>query len=246
MIEKIDKIFKKNKLYNYKYIYIYSDLTLLLKLTTQNPSKTIIQFLNLFIKKGITCIIPSFSYTTKNKFIIQETKSKVGFLGNFVLKNLTHSRSEHPLFSYIAIGKNKKIVKKIGKSAFGKDSLHERLFQNNSCFLNFCKPLYTGNTLVHHIEQNNEISYRFEKRFSTKIYNKDKYLGTNYSAYLRKNVKNVKTSFTFKKTMKHLKNKKYIKISEFENLKIEIYDYDLFYKDLTNLIKKNKKIFIKN
>ena len=37
------------------------------------------------------------------------------------MKNFSFDRSEHPLFSFVSIGKNKKIVKNIGKSAFGND-----------------------------------------------------------------------------------------------------------------------------
>ena len=46
--------------------------------------------------------------------------------------------------------------------------------------------------------------------------------------------------------MKFLKRKDYIKTDYIGKLKIETYDYDLFYKDLLFLINKNKKIFIKN
>ena len=63
------------------------------------------------MNKGITCIIPAFSYTTNGEFHIENTKSKVGFLANYVMKNYQFERSEHPIFSYVAIGKKEKLSK---------------------------------------------------------------------------------------------------------------------------------------
>ena len=69
------------------------------------------------------------------------------------MKNYQFERSEHPIFSFVAIGKKRKIVKSVGKSAFGKKSVHSRLLNKNTFFLNFFRPLEKGNTLIHHIEQ---------------------------------------------------------------------------------------------
>ena len=43
--------------------------------------------------------------------------------------------------------------------------------------------------MVHHVEQNLNASYRFDKVFKSKVYFKNKYLGKNYSAYVRKIIK---------------------------------------------------------
>ncbi len=245
MIKRLNKIFNQSGIYKFKYVYIYSDFILFFKYCKKNPKKEVTSFLELFTKKGITCIVPSFSYTTLGKFDVKKTPSKVGFLGNFIMKNCKYERSEHPLFSYVAIGKNKKIVKNIGKSAFGKESVHHRLFNKKCCFLNFCRPLKKGNTLIHHIEHIKKINYRYSKIFYTKVFLKKKFFGSRYSAFLRKDTKNFKTSFTFEKVMKYLKNTNYIKTEHVGKLKLEIYDYDKFYKDLLFLINKNKKNFIK-
>ena len=106
----------------------------------------------------------------KGKFDVNITKSKVGFLSNFIIKNEKFERSFHPMFSFVAIGRNRKLLKKLGKSAFGKNSLHSTLLNKNCCFLNFNRTLIKGNTLMHHIEQKNKAKYRFEKVFKTKVY----------------------------------------------------------------------------
>jgi aminoglycoside 3-N-acetyltransferase len=246
MINKIDKIFKKTGLYKANYIYIYSDFRIFFKTSKTDPIKLTKTFLELFTKKGITCIIPSFSYTIFGNFVVEETKSKLGFLANFIIKNFDHERSEHPLFSFVAIGKNKKIVKNIGKSAFGKDSVHSRLYNNNAFFLYFFRPLKEGNTLVHHIEKINKAPYRFEKKFVTKVYKNKKYIGKNYSAYLRKDIDNKKFNFTFRKVLKKINDNKYIKLFRVRNSEIAVINYDYLYQDLFKLYKKDSNIFIKS
>lgn len=244
MLKKIQSILLKSGINKADYVYIYSDFRPFFKFCKKNPKKLVKLFLEFFTKRGITCVIPSFSYTTSDKFIVEKTKSKVGFLANFVISNLKHERSEHPLFSFVSIGKNSKIVQKVGKSAFGKRSLHARLYAKNCYFLYFFRPLKDGNTLVHHIEQMFKANYRFEKKFSTKVYNGKKYIGKNYSAYLKKNINDKKYFFNFKKVLKKLINKKYIKINDFKKSQIVIIKYDNFYNDLKKLYEFDNKIFI--
>lgn len=87
-------------------MFIYTViLDIFLNIAKMTPKKNTKLFLELFTKKNITCIIPAFSYTTSGKFSVEETRSKVGFLANFVIDNFKHERSEHPLFSFVSIGK---------------------------------------------------------------------------------------------------------------------------------------------
>ena len=246
MIKLLDKIFKNRNLYKAKYVYIYSDFRYFFRFYKKNSKKKVNELIKLFTKRGITLLIPSFSYTTSGKFYINKTRSKVGFLANYILQNdnIKSLRSEHPLFSFVSIGKHSNIVKKIGKSAFGKDSLHERLYRQNSYFLYFFRPLKDGNTLIHHIEKMHRANYRFEKKFPTKVYDGKKYLGKNYSAYLKKKKNDKRYFFNFKKVLKKIRNKKYISINKFKKSEIIILKYDDFYNDLKNLYKSDNKIFI--
>ena len=245
MLNKIKLSLKKSGILSAKYIYIYSDFRFFFKKFEKNSKKNIFNLINFFTKKGITCVLPSFSYTNSGIFDIRKTKSKLGFLPNFIIDNLQFERSNHPIFSYIAVGKNKKFVKKLGKSAFGIKSLHQSLKGKNCYFLHFDRPIYNGNTLIHHIEQKNNINYRFEKTFKTKIFDGSKYIGTNYKAFVRKDIKNSYSLGTFKKVYKRIMIKKYFFRKRIENLELQIYPYDKFYEDLDRLLKKDNKIFIK-
>ena len=99
--------------------------------------------------------------------------------------------------------------------------------------------------MVHFFEKKYKVSYRYEKKFFTKVFEKKKYLGTNYSAYLRHlNMKN--NHFKFKKAYKIIKNKKFVKNYNIKNKfqGIEIYSYDKIFDTFDELISKNKSIFI--
>ena len=245
MIKKLDKFFFKAKLYESKYVYIYSDFRNFFNFYNLKSDYYVKKFLDLFTKKGITCVVPSFSYTKKGKFVVEKTKSGVGFLGNFILNNVNHERSEHPMFSFIAVEKNRKIVKNIGLSAFGKDSVHHRLYKKNTFFLNFFRPLAQGNTLVHHIEQINKANYRFDKKFNTRVYKNNKFLKTGYRAYLRKFINKKEHLFIFSKALKKIKKEDFFYNIKLNNSQVSVYDYDKFYDELNRMYSKNNKIFIK-
>ncbi len=241
--------FKKilnNPIFNrFDYIYIYSDFRYLLSQNLNNKN-FVSQFLNIFLQRKKTLILPSFSYS-KKKFDIKKTKSSVGFLSNYILKKKNSLRSKHPLFSYIAIGPKKNILKNIGKSAFGENSVHAKLLFNNCCFLHIGRDLRYGNTLVHHVEQNLNASYRFDKKFSTKVFYNNKYLEKDFKAYVRKNYSK-KTDFNFNKVLKTKEMKNLIiYLNKEKNFKsLFFYPYDEFYFLLHFLYLKNNKIFIKS
>ena len=244
MIKKFDKIFKKTNIYESKFVYIYSDFRVFFKHCKNKPENSTKLFLELFTKKGITCVVPAFSYTTNGEFILENTKSKVGFLANFIMKNLHFDRSEHPLFSFVSIGKNRNIVKNIGKSAFGKDCIHSRLHKQKTVFLNLFRPLQDGNTLVHHIEQKNKAKYRFDKKFPTRVIKNKKLFGINYKAYVRKYINKKEDYFTFKKIYNELIKKDFVIQNKVKNSNIFIYDYDTFYDYLEKSYKKDKFVFV--
>ena len=245
IIRKINKILLDLGIFNVKYVYIYCDLRNLISYFKKKPADGAKKFLDLFKKKGVTCITPAFSYTSKGQFDLKFTRSKVGYLSNYILKKENFTRSKNPVFSYVSVGKNKNLLNKLGKSAFGKNSLHEILLNENCYFLHLNRPLKDGNTLIHHIEQINKANYRYEKVFKTKIYDNNRYVGNNYKAFVRKNLKSKYHESTFLKAYKKMKNKKYIIRKKFKNLEIQVYPYQEFYADVNKLFIENSKIFIK-
>lgn len=136
---------------------------------------------------GKTVVTTSFSYTSEGRFDPAITPTKLGAINKWFLKAEGSKRSEHPIFSYAALGPQAAtLVENIGKSAFGSDSVFERLYGKNASFLYVGRPVWLGNTIIHHIEQACGATYRINKGFRTEVYRGDTYVGTDYTAFVRR------------------------------------------------------------
>ena len=99
------------------------------------------------------------------------------------------------------------------------------------------------------LEQLNNASYRYEKSFSTNVYENKRFVGSNYSAFVRKrdNLKN-NYEFSFEKAAQELVQKKLVKevhiTNDFSNL--SLISYDELFEELNNLINVNRSIFLKH
>ena len=60
------------------------------------------------------------------------------------------------------------------------------LYGRNASFLYVGRPVSMGNTIIHHIEQACGATYRINKAFKTEVYRGDRFIGTDYSAFLRR------------------------------------------------------------
>jgi hypothetical protein len=102
--------------------------------------------------------------------------------------------------------------------------------------------------MIHFVEQLNNANYRFEKIFETKVYDNRKFIGQNYSAFVRKkdNLENT-YEFSFEKATEVLIQKKLIReiriSNEFTNL--SLLPYNELFEELDFLIKKDASIFLK-
>ena len=72
----IEKILYKLEVFDYDFIYIYSDLRYYLIKFGSNFPKYLIK---LFLEKKKTIIVPTFSYTTSGKFLVNKTESALGY-----------------------------------------------------------------------------------------------------------------------------------------------------------------------
>lgn len=241
--KKIEQFLEKN-LKNYKYIYITSDLRgFFFYKIYQSSDEFFDFFMNFFKKKGITVILPSYSYTNTGKFYVDKTMSNLGSFTKWILKKKNISRSNHPIFSTVSFGPNKNITKNIGKSAFGKKSLFYRMNKKKSCLLHLGRPFEMGNTIIHFVEQLVKVDYRFHKIFKTKVYKNKKYISSGYSAFVRKkkigptNTIKIANIFRKKKLIKEIGN--YKKLTN-----ISIIDFKKCVKIMVQEYINNKEIFL--
>jgi aminoglycoside N3'-acetyltransferase len=213
-------------------------------ISKQNFLKIIIDTL---LEFAGTLVIPTFTYTTSGVYDCKVTPTNLGSLNSTFVNNTQSIRSDHPIFSFTAIGDQSSIVEKIDKVAFGKDSLHSRLLNRNAAFLYIGKPVKSGNTLIHFVEKTVGVKYRFEKSFETQVFCGGKYLGSDYSAYVRK-IDNPTNNyyFNFSKAHQKLKEEKCIFETncnvDYSN--ISILPYDRTYQVLLDMLSKDENSFI--
>jgi aminoglycoside N3'-acetyltransferase len=246
-IDYFKKKFELLDVYNYDIFYIYSDLRLFSQCLKFFNSKTEFceSIINLLLKNGKTVVMTTFSYTTQGVFDICSTKTTLGSLNKWILERDDYARSEHPLFSYSSLGLKKNIVSNIGKSAFGYDSVFHRLHKSNAAFLHIGRPVDMGNTSIHYIEQLCGATYRYHKCFNTKVFRNDTYVGTDYTAFLRKrDVIGEDFTFSFNLASRKLLQQGLLKEvgDPFEN--ISLYPYDESIDFLASQFYLNPNIFI--
>ena len=72
-------------------------------------------FLEYFLKRKKTIIVPTYSFTNKGKFFIESTPTNLSFFSKLILKQKMVMRSSHPIFSTSALGPKKKLLKILEK-----------------------------------------------------------------------------------------------------------------------------------
>jgi len=232
-------------------VYIYSDFrtfgTHLEKFSTREAFCQ--AFVRPLLLRDKTILLTTFSYTTSGRFDTLTTPTHLGALNKWILKQQGVIRSEHPLFSYASLGPQAELIQDIGKSAFGRDSVFDRLSGQNTAFLYLGRPVGLGNTLLHHIEHLGGATYRIHKAFPTGVYRGEEYIGTNYTAFLRRrDVEGEIFEFEFVEAAKQLWDRGLIRQvgSDQEFTNISCLDYDQTADCLFDLFTKDPTIFIQS
>ncbi len=138
------------------------------------------------LTRGKTIVLTTFTYTSEGRFDVLTTPTRLGAMNKWITHQPGVCRSEHPMFSLAALGPQAELVTCVGKSAFGFDSVYARLAGRNAAFLHVGRPVALGNTLLHHVEQQCGATYRVHKAFRTEVYRGIDYVGTDYTALVRR------------------------------------------------------------
>ena len=247
VIDYFNNTFHKLDVGKFDILYVYTDLRSFGQYLPLFSSKDEFfqSIINPLLSYSGTIIMTTFTYTSSGIFDISNSKTYLGAMNKWILSMDDHVRSEHPLFSFASIGKENKIIQNIGKSAFGHDSVFDRLKNSNAAFLHIGRPVELGNTSIHYVEQMCGATYRYNKCFKTKVYNNNTYIGTNYSAFLRKrDVIGEDFDFTFESAARLLKKNGLVKEigNPFKN--ISIYPFNKTIEFLSNQFYLNQNIFI--
>ncbi len=231
-------------------VFIYSDLRAFGIYANDYSTRDafLYELIEPFLSNGQTVIIPTFTYTGTGRFDVDRTPSRLGALNKWVTRQQGALRSEHPLFSVAAIGARADIVRNVGKSAFGGDSIFERLLGQNAAFLHIGRPVAIGNTCVHYVEQKCGATYRYHKAFDTDVFRGDEFIGKDYTAFVRRqDIPDHDFEFSYKNAStldENLNIRETGVPDKFTNLSLYAYDTaisyftDSFYNDQSCFIKK--------
>jgi len=201
------------------------------------------------LARGKTIVLTTFTYTSEGRFDVLTTPSRLGAMNRWITHQPRVRRSEHPMFSLAALGPQADLVAGVGKSAFGFESVYARLSGRNASFLHVGRPIAMGNTLLHHVEQQCGATYRVHKAFRTEVYRGLEYVGTDYTALVRRrDVAGEGFEFDFTRAAAGLFERGLVKQvgadEELSNISCYAYDETLDY--LSNAFYRDPRIFIKS
>lgn len=145
------------------------------------------ELLRPFLSRGQTVLVHTFTYTDCGRFDVESTPTRLGALNKWICTQPGSSRSDHPLFSFGGIGPMaEELLANVPKAAFGPGGVHGRLLGRGAAFVHFGRPVPVGNTAVHYIEHLRGATYRYHKAFRTEVYRGGCFVGTDYTAFLRR------------------------------------------------------------
>ncbi len=190
MIEdKIKSLVDKLKIKKNEVIMLHGDAAVIGQLDIKNINYNLKIFFDQIIskvgKKG-AILIPTFTYSfiKKKKFNLEKSKSEVGYLSEVFRNRKDTYRYCHPVFSFSIYGK--KIYNKENyKNCFGKKSIFDDFYKNNGRIIVLGNAFEKAATFAHYIEEQNNVKYRYYKKFKGKIIKKNKEFDVDVSYYVR-------------------------------------------------------------
>lgn len=153
-------------------------------------------FLNCIGKNG-TLLIPLFNFGFANgeDFDINSTPSKMGILTEFFRKNYNITRTGHPIYSFGVVGsKHNEFLNLDNYSGYAEDSPFGVLKNLNGKIAILDLDDQNSMTFYHHIEEINNVKYRYFKEFSGNYIDKNQKKNIKtYSLFVRKIDQGIKT-----------------------------------------------------
>lgn len=156
-------------------VYVISDVLDLAKVSRINGEKfEASKFINTLINKvgkDGTILIPTFNwdFCEGKTFDYNKTPGKTGALGNAALKDQRFRRTKHPIYSFAVYGREQEDICAIDtEDSFGESTVFGYLYRNNAKALVIGLNALEGLTMVHYVEQQVGVPYRYFKTFEGK------------------------------------------------------------------------------
>lgn len=159
------------------YKELFSERNSNINLIRESAAKLVFTTLTEYFKNG-ALIVPTFyfDYFKKKKFNLKTTSTTLGYFEKYFLKQKKIVRSNHPIFSISAYGRNKKkFIYPCGPFSFGVNSPFNNFVTEKVKFLNLGVKFKNTCTYVHHVEHMNGVNHRYYKAVNGKVL-----IGKNY------------------------------------------------------------------
>jgi aminoglycoside N3'-acetyltransferase len=113
-------------------------------------------------------LVPTFNYDfcRSGVYDIENAPAEIGQLPKYCSSNFNQNRTENPVFSFCLFG-NTSLDANSHENPFVDEGLFGWLHKSNAAIV-FLGCDLQANTYVHHVEEQNDIGYRYYKRFSGK------------------------------------------------------------------------------
>ncbi|MDF9810728.1 aminoglycoside 3-N-acetyltransferase [Aurantimicrobium minutum] len=137
-----------------------------------------------------TLAFPTFTFSFCNglDFDIQNSKSQMGALNEFVRKDPAAVRSNDPLMSVVVRGDDKSIITDLGKSSIGENSTFDKLSRKNKVkFMFLGVELGDCFTYMHYLEWVAKSAYRYDREFTGKVIDNGSVSTQTYELFVRYN-----------------------------------------------------------
>jgi len=191
MVSKSDllKALDRLEIYNADYLYVHTGMTFGIPNPVLGRKKILEEIFNVFQDfkiKNICFPTFTFSFCNGEVYNVQESKSKMGALNEYVRLLPDAIRSVDPLMSSVLIGEDVDLVKNISKSSIGKGSTFDKLHNKRRVnFLFFGTKVGDCFTYMHYIEKVVNSHYRYDRLFEGKIIDGDNAYNDTYELYVR-------------------------------------------------------------
>ncbi|MFA6078167.1 MAG: AAC(3) family N-acetyltransferase [Candidatus Omnitrophota bacterium] len=120
-----------------------------------------------------TIVVPTFTYSFAHgkAYDHEKSPSELCMFGEFVRNQKDSVRCLHPHFSFAALGKNKNLIcDNVSRSAFGYESVFDRLYKKSAKILFLGTNITEGLTFFLYIEHMVGVSHCYHKAYFTPVY----------------------------------------------------------------------------
>lgn len=228
------------------------------KVKTQNQLNKIFysSFMKVIGRRG-NIFVPTYSYTfgvphwhfflkkktnskiKTNSCFSKHTRSEIGPFTNFFLKQKNVIRSQDPMVSVSGSGPLiNKMFKNLPYTSYGKDCLFERLLSLKNLKIVSLGLGAGWAPFFHYIENLADVPYRFKKNYSGKLLfnNRSKYVNWEYHSRIL-DERTITSGYKISKTSV---KKKIWKSIELGRSRVNVCNYQRFFKFTLDKVKKNK------